>query len=372
MRKRFFFFLAAATACTLLHAGELVVGHVGPLTGALSGNGLANYEGAKACVDELNTSGGVGGNTIKLVRHDDQYKPEETLRLLRQVARSDKPVAFLNLLGSANVSAVLKEKVLEELKVPVVGVTPGADILRNPGSPWMFHTQASDTAQLNRILGHLKTIGIERIAVAYQDLPFGLGGMKFIEEQAKSLKLTITGRFAVPSGAEDLTAQSAELRKSGAQAYIVVLAPNSGASMVRDARKSGDKTPIYGMSYIPVRSIIDKAGQEHAVGTGLAQVTPNTFSASSGLVRNFHTAMDKSAPAGTPHTQLHLIGYLNCRVLIEGLKLAGGSPSPEKLQAVLRKLRVDFGGYLVDFAGTNEGSKYVDIGVVTKDGRLMY
>jgi branched-chain amino acid transport system substrate-binding protein len=370
MRKTILFL--AITASSWLHAGELVVGHVGPFTGGLSVNGLANYEGSKSCVDELNASGGVHGNTIKLIREDDQYKPEETVRLLKQIAKNEKPVAFLNLLGSANAATVLKEKTLEELKIPVVGVTPGADVLRNPGSPWMFHTHASDTAQLRRILTHLKTIGMERIAVVYQDIPFGQGGLKFIEEQAPSLKLAITGRIPVAPGAEDLTATAGPVRKSGAQAYIMVLAPNSGASFVRDVRKGGDNTPIYGMSYVPVKSITEKAGVEHAVGTGLAQVTPNTFVAASGLVRQFKTAMDKYAPAGTPQTQLHLIGYLNCRVLIEGLKLAGGSPSPEKLQASLRKVRADFGGYFVDYAGTNEASKYVDIGVVTKDGRLMY
>jgi len=372
MRKPLLSFLLAAAACTGLHAGELVIGDVGPLSGPLGPNGLANYEGSKSCVDELNAAGGIAGNTLKLVREDDQYKPDETMRLLRQIAKNEKPIAFVNLLGSASVSAVLKEKMLDELKVPVVGVTPGADAFRSPGNPWLFHTHATDNAQLRRILSHLKTIGMERIAVVYQDLPFGLGGMKFIDEQAPVLKLTIAGRVAAPAGAEDLSTQSAQLRKAGAQAYVMVLAPNSGASFVRDVRKGGDTTPLYGMSYVEVKNIISKAGAENSVGVGLAQVTPNTFSASSGLVRQFHAAMDKSAPAGTPHSQLHLIGYLNCRVLAEGLKLAGGSPTPEKLQTALRKVRLDLGGYFLDFAGTNEASKYVDIGVVTKDGRLMY
>ena len=33
-------------------AGELVVAHVGPFTGPLAGNGLANHEGTRACVEE--------------------------------------------------------------------------------------------------------------------------------------------------------------------------------------------------------------------------------------------------------------------------------------------------------------------------------
>lgn len=354
------------------HAGELVVAHVGPFSGPLSVNGLANFEGSKACVDEVNAAGGVHESTLKLVREDDQYKPEETVRLLREVARRDRPVAFLNLLGAPNVSAALKDKTLDDIKIPVVGITPGADALRAAGNPWLFHVHASDTAQLRRILNHLATLGIREIAVIYQDTIFGQGGLKFVDEAAPALKLAITGRIPVPAGADDLHSQAVSLRAAKAQVYIMILAPNSGSSLVRDVRKSGDPTPIYGMSYVPVKGILDKAGSDSAVGIGLAQVTPNTFSSSSGLVRQFRAAMDKHAGPATGRSQLHLIGYLNCRVLVEALRQAGRSPSPQNLQAALRKVRVDLGGYVVDFAGGNEGAKYVDIGVVTRDGRLMY
>jgi ABC-type branched-subunit amino acid transport system substrate-binding protein len=131
-------------------AGELVVAHVGPFSGPLSVNGLANHEGGKACVDEVNAAGGVNGSTLKLVREDDQYKPEETIRLLREVAQRDRPVAFMNLLGSANVGAVLKDKTLEDIKVPVVGVTPGADVIRAAGNPWLFHVRRPACAQARR------------------------------------------------------------------------------------------------------------------------------------------------------------------------------------------------------------------------------
>ena len=106
---------------------------------------------------------------------------------------------------------------------------------------------------------------------------------------------------------------------------------------------------------------------------GLAQVTPNTFGLSTGLARSFHAAMDRHAPSGTPHSQLHLIGYLSCRALVEGLRMAGPAPTPERLRSAMQKVRVDFGGYLLDFNGGTEGSRYVDIGgVISKDGRLLY
>ena len=364
--------LCSCMAVQTSAAGEVVVAHVGPFSGPLGVNGLANLEGSKACIAEANAAGGINGNTLRLVQRDDEYKPEKTIALMREVARGEKPVAFLNLLGSANASALLKDGTLESLKIPVVGVTPGADVLRSPGSPWMFHVHASDNVQLARIVHHLSTIGISRIAVAYQDIPFGRGGMEFIQGVAQKADVAITKSVGVPSAGEDFTAIANDLRQSNAQAYVMILVPNSGAAFAAQVRGAGDATPMYGMSYVPVKGLIDKAGAAHSVGIGLAQVTPNTDSSSSALIRQFRSAMERYAPTDTARTQLHLVGYLNCRVFIEGLRHTGSAPTPDSLRGALHKLRVDLGGYLVDFAGGNVGSRYVDIGVVTRDGRLQY
>lgn len=354
------------------HTADIVIASVGPLTGPLALNGNANLDGSRACIEEANAAGGVNGQKLRLVHADDKYQPADTVRLARMLLDQDKPVAFLNLLGSANVQALMKEKLLENSRTPAIGITPGADVLRNPGSPWIFHTQVSDSAQLRRILAHLSTIGLTRLAVAYQDSPFGHGNMKFVEEFAASQKVSIVARVAVPNPADDLKAASAALRPANAQAYLMIMAPNSGIAFVRDVRASGDATPIYGMSYVPAKEIFEKAGSGAASGIGLAQVTPNTFSSNSALVRRFQTVMAKHGARGAEPGQLHLIGYLNCRVMLEALRQAGSNPTGEKVQLAMRKVKTDLGGYHVDFTGGTEGARYIDIGVITREGRLQY
>lgn len=357
-----------------VHAAEIVVAQVSPATGPLGPNGDANYIGAKAYFDQVNAQGGVAGQRIRFVREDDQYKPEETLRVMELVAQRDKPVAFVNALGSANVAALLKAGTLDKLAIPVVGVTPGADSLRTPGSRWMFHIQAGDQAQLRRIVTHLSTMGIQRIAVVYQDIPFGTSGLAFVEKTAGTTQLKVVGKVPVKPGEDNLGAAADAMKQSGAQAYVVILAPNSGVAFARDVRSRSDPTPLYGLSYVPVKGLVDKVPNGGYAGIGLAQVTPNVYSNSTALMREFHTAMDKHAPGGTDHSQLHLIGYMAARVTVEGLRRAGPGPTPERLAAALRQLRTDLGGYQMDFTGENAnvGSLYVDIGVVTREGRLMY
>lgn len=362
--------LALALAACSAHA-EIVLADVGPFSGPLGENGNANYAGAKAYLDRVNAEGGINGQRIKFVKEDDQYKPDETVRLLQLVAQRDKPVAFLNVLGSANVTALLKGGTLDKVATPVIGVTPGAESLRAPGSPWLFHTYAGDKAQFARVLSHVSTLGLSRVAVVYQDIPFGKGGLAFVEELAPSLKVTIAAKVPVPAGADDLKPAVAALREAKANVYLMILATNSGPAFVRDLRAANDLTPIYGMSYTPVKTVVDKAGGKAAVGVTLAQVTPNPFSKASGLTRDFHADMDTYAP-GADHTQLHLIGYLNARVAVEGLRRAGAEPTPGRLATALRRLNVDLGGYLVDFGGGQVGSRYVNIGAIDRTGKLIY
>ena len=368
--------LAAAAALTMhaAFAQEVVVAHVGPMSGPLAGNGKANHQGAKAYFDQVNAAGGINGQKIRLVVEDDQYKADETIRLVQQVAQRDKPVAFINLLGSANVTAMLKDKIFDKLATPFVGITPGAEALRNPGSPWLFHTQAGDRAQLRRMLTHLSTINLNRIAVVYQDLPFGKSGLGFVDEMAPGLKVEVAGRVAVPPAGEDLKGVAQQIKALNAKTYLLILAPNSGAAMVRDIRASGDRTPIYAMSYVPVAAVLDKVPLKDSVGIALAQVTPNPDSTSTALSREFRAAMDKYVPDVKERSALQLIGYVNARTVGEAIRRAGANPTPERVAAALRQLKVDLGGYPVDFPanGKNVGAEFVDIGVVDSRGRLMY
>ncbi len=130
--------------------------------------------------------------------------------------------------------------------------------------------------------------------------------------------------------------------------------------------------PIYGMSYVPADLIVAKAGLQRAVGVALAQVTPNPGAGNTRVTREYRSDMQQFGPKDAKLSPLTLIGYLAARVTLEGLRRAK-SASPDGLEAALRGLHHDFGGYGVDFTdGRNVGSKKVDIGVIDRDGVLRY
>jgi len=357
--------LAAAAA-----RAEIVIAQISPTKGPLAVTAIGNYEGAKACFDAVNAQGGINGQTIRFVHEDDQYKPEETVRLIEVVAQRDHPVAFVNLFGSANVLAIQSSKVLDRVKIPAIGATPGAEAMRTPGSPWIYHVHAGDRAQIRHILQHLSTLGINRIAAAYQDNPFGKSGLRHFDEAVAELKIEVAGRVPVPPVGEQLGAVAGKLKATGAQAYVMLLVRNSGAALVRDVRAGGDRTPMYGMSYVPAEALLEKAPLDSAVGVGLAQVVPNASAEKTVLTRDFRAAMHRFVPDSEPSAP-HLTGYVAARVVVEAIRRAGTAPTAEKVAAAMRHVKADLGGFGEDFTSGNVGTQWVDIGVVDRRGHLL-
>ena len=68
-----------------LSAKDIVVAQIAPQTGVQASSGKAYTAGLRLGFDSINASGGVNGSQIRLVTLDDGYKPDETVRLAKEV-----------------------------------------------------------------------------------------------------------------------------------------------------------------------------------------------------------------------------------------------------------------------------------------------
>ncbi len=351
---------------------EIVIAQVATKSGPLAVSTQGAYDGAKAYFDQVNAQGGIDGQRIRMVFEDDQYKASETIRLLNEIAKRDKPLLFMTLTGSPAVQEVIAKKTLDDLKIANVSVFPGAEHLRKPGSPWVFHIHAGDRRQIRHILKHVSTLGMSRVALAYQDDPFGKNGMAFFDEAAAELKLQVMGRVGMEFTTPKVAEFAKQLKATGAQTYVMVLGRGICSSLIKELRALGDLTPVYAMSYVPPEAIIEKVGLEHSVGVGIAQVLPDGNGSKMALTRDFQATMSKAGKQ-SGFTSAHMMGYVTARIAVEAIRRAGPNPSSARVAAALRQLRMDLGGYTVNFTtGENVASDWVDIGVLGRTGRLMY
>src|SRR5262245_41988852 len=165
--------VAAACLLTAAQASgrEIMVAQVAAFTGAQASSGKAIRAGIRLYFNHVNQAGGIGGERLALASYDDGYKPEETVRLVKEVLAKEAPIAFIGVLGTANNEAIIKDGVLARSNVPLVGAISGASTMID--APNIFVTKASYGDEVRRLFELLSLIGINRVAVVYQDDGFG-------------------------------------------------------------------------------------------------------------------------------------------------------------------------------------------------------
>jgi branched-chain amino acid transport system substrate-binding protein len=156
--------LAAAalvgTALPAHAAPEVVIGQVVPLTGVIAGTGDEYSSGAAAYFASVNAKGGIYGRKIRVVQKDDAYKPEATLAHTKEILEKDNPVALFGYVGTANILALNKNNILSDNRIALLAPYTGAEDLRTPVNPYLFHLRASYTDETARMVEHLHTLGL--------------------------------------------------------------------------------------------------------------------------------------------------------------------------------------------------------------------
>jgi branched-chain amino acid transport system substrate-binding protein len=356
-----------------IKAQDIVLGQVGPFTVIPVPDAVEVNQGVKAYIEQANHAGGVRGHKLSLFELDDRYSADDFAMQFGK-AMERKPVALLSPIGSAALARMLGDKMLDKNDVVVMNAIPGAESLRNPGHPRLFHIRSGDKQQIERIVNHVRTVGLTRLGVLYQDLVIGTSGMQMAQEEARRTGgIEIKGVKSATDAAA-LAAAAQEMSKLDTQGVLVIGAPRFMAEGVAALRKAGMSQTLLVLSYVPAGLIVKFAGIEGARGVGIAQTFPNPNGTTLPLHRDFHAAMKAAFPQIQQYSYFHLEGYLSARTVVEALRRSKDKEiSPASLERALRSTQdFDFGGYRVHFASGTIGSRFIDFGVIGSDGKLKY
>jgi ABC-type branched-subunit amino acid transport system substrate-binding protein len=101
-------------------------------------------------------------------------------------------------------------------------------------------------------------------------------------------------------------------------------------------------------------------------------VVPFPWNTGSPIVKDYQRNLTTSN--GTAEVGFgSLEGYIAARVFVEGLRRAGANPTRESFVTAMETLRdYDMGGFYVTYTpADHNGSKYVELTVIGKDGKFM-
>jgi ABC-type branched-subunit amino acid transport system substrate-binding protein len=352
---------------------DIVIGQVAPLTGTIAGTGDEYVAGGAAYFAHVNANGGIYGRKIRVVLKDDSYKPDQTLAQTRQLLAEDKPLALFGFVGTGNVLALNKNKVLSDAGIALLAPYTGAQDLREPMNPNIFHIRASYTDETARMVEHLHTIGLRRFAVMYQDDPFGKSGLAGAESAMQKLGLQPVAKGGYDrTKPEDIDAAVAAIAPANPDAIIMVSVNRASAAFIKKMRAQGSKARLFSISVVNFKELLKNAGEDNARGIGISQVMPYPYSTLVPVAREFQMLMKKYQPEKVV-SYASMESFIAAKILVEAIQRSGADPTRQKIMAQLDKMNsYDVGGFKVSFSPDNHvGSKFVEVTVIGRDGKLL-
>lgn len=350
--------------------GKIVLGQSAPFTGPAAQLGIQFYEGAKLYFDGINAKGGILGKSIELRKMDDGYEPDRTASNTKQLI-AEGVFALFGYIGTPTSLAALP--LATEAKVPFFAPFTGAQALREPFNRYAVHVRASYFDETAAIVKQNTSLGIKKIAVFYQNDAYGKTGLDGVERALKKLSLVPAGLGTVERNSVDVKKAVADITAQKPESIVMISAYKSCAAFIREARKAGFGGTFYNVSFVGTQALSNELGKE-AHGVVISQVMPFPFAASSPLVTEYQNAV-KSVAATNKELSVNyssMEGYVAANVFAESLRRAGKNPSREALISAIEGMQnVQLGGFTVDFGPKKHtGSNYVDLTILTEDGRV--
>jgi branched-chain amino acid transport system substrate-binding protein len=347
--------------------GDILIGRSTALSGPMAPFLAPIHQGQEAALADFNAAGGVAGRKVQLMSLDDGFEAPRSLENARKLVQESGVVAMFGQAGTSQVLAQLP--LLEQTRTPLVGIYTGSPAVRLARSPWLFTTNASYSDEMVKIIRNLVAIQTTRIGVAYENNDFGKLALPLVEKAIAAEGATLVGAQPMQSSGQDADSAAKALAALQPQAVVMIAAGPPVVAYVR-AHKANLGVPVYTLSLGAGAQAIRALGDD-ARGLAVARTTPSPTRLTTKIARDFQASMKQH---GHPADYDRFVGYLDARVLIEGLRAAGPNVSGPTLATALEGLhRLDLGGHTYQFSAQNRnGSNFVDIAVIGPGGTYMH
>ncbi|MET0350589.1 MAG: ABC transporter substrate-binding protein [Rhizobacter sp.] len=348
---------------------KIVLGQSAPLTGPAAALGTQFRDGAAMVFDRVNARGGVNGRTIELRSVDDGYEPQRCAENTQKLLASADMFSLFGYVGTPTSLAALP--LATAARIPFFAPLSGAEALRAPFNRYAFHVRASYFDETAEIVKQLTAVGIKKIAVFHQNDSYGKAGLDGVTLALKSAGLTAVSLGTVERNTVAVDEAVQKILAGKPEAIVQISAYTSCAAFVRAARKAGFSGGFYNVSFVGTQALINELGAD-ARGVVVSQVTPLPFNATNPLAGEYLAAGKTIAKFEPNYGGFE--GFIAARTFVEGLKRTGNNPTPESMIAALESLNdLNLGGFTIDFGPHKRtGSRYVDLTVLTAEGRVRH
>jgi branched-chain amino acid transport system substrate-binding protein len=359
---------ASALAENGITAGEIVIGQSASLSGGTAEVGQQVRDGALAYFEMVNRKGGINGRKIKLISLDDAGQAKRGEDNTNKLIAEDKVFLLFGYTGRNTTEAALP--IVDKADIPFFGAATGGEAIHGKFNKNVINVRASYRRETEAMVNYLVSTGQKRIGMIYHKDDVTKSNLKMTEDALAVHALKIAGSGAVDRNSSDVGEAVGILSKVSPEAVICNAAVKPLGEFVRQMKKAGVPAQFLSVSFVG-SPIVKELGAE-AAGLIMSQVVPLPTKKSIPIVNEYQAALAATgSKAGNTFNGLE--GFITAKVLVEGLKKTGKDLTRAKfIKAVESVTDLDLGGYFVSYSPSNHnGSTYVDITVINKDGRFF-
>ena len=356
---------AAGAAPVHAQGDKWIVGESAPLTGGNAQFGNDIHSGAHAYFAMLNAKGGVQGKPIDLVALDDKNDRKLAAANTKTLLENRN---LLALFGFA--SATLSLDALPQAEaagVPFFAPFSGANPVR-VNNPVLFTVRASYGEEMEKILNFWMSLGFKRVTVMHYDDEVGKQNLEVVTQYLKKINLQPQA-LSLKRNTQIGKAEVQALVAQKPDVIINTLLSGAAAQIQKELVGMGRMVPTSSLSFVGADQYIQAAGPASA-GVSITQVVPSPSHMSLPAVRECAQAMQAAGIKTMNSTQLE--ACFAAKVLAEGIRRAKKPVTAHSVLEALTNLGTyDLGGFKVSFnPGAQHGSKFVELAMVTRDGKL--
>lgn len=235
----------AAASGRAQSAADIQIGVIEMLTGGSGYYGQVLTDGIRLAVDEINASGGIKGQNIKLVVEDNASDDAQTVTLTRKLGGDKNIVAIIGPTYLNNLKA--GQVVANQIGVPYIA---GQGLLSPPGQKWSFkNTIPFEAYQGAAITTIAKALGVKTIGTVYNQQNPAQSYVASLDSDAlKKIGVNEVAKIGVNEGQSNYGPQIAKLSSTHPDAILINLTTEDGARFMAQARARGLKQQIIGLA----------------------------------------------------------------------------------------------------------------------------
>ena len=237
----------AATTVPAVAADEIVIGLSYGRTGIYSSINKTTEVAVDIAVEEINSSGGINGKQVRIVKFDTAGDPKQAVVAVRKFAKDDKALAVIGPFSSSEArvsfAAGEREKIVQ---IPNASSAPKmADKFS-----YAFRMTESEYVQMLRVVKTLKKRNAlkKSIAIMYgtDDVVSKAVGLFIMKPIFEKEGVKITGPFGFSLKAFDVAPQVSQLKGKQLDYVGVAVLTNSAIRVLKELRRQGITVPLIG------------------------------------------------------------------------------------------------------------------------------